>query len=118
MSFYIYTCHCCGLPTLEEPPGCFDVCQVCFWEDDGQTDADADRPNNGVNGDYSLTRARANFRAHGHMYDKGQGVPDVEHPSPARILLVNYAMDVVHDRRELSPPLLHGLIEGVFDADS
>lgn len=30
-----YTCPCCGYKTLdEEPPGTFDICEICFWEDD------------------------------------------------------------------------------------
>ncbi len=118
MSFYIYTCPCCGLPSLEEPPGCFDVCMVCFWEDDGQTDANADRPNNGVNGEYSLSRARENFRSHGHMYDQGRGIPIVESPSRARQALVTYALDVARGERELSPTVLHKLIEAASALDA
>ena len=31
-----YTCPCCGYKTLdEEPPGTFEICSICFWEDDG-----------------------------------------------------------------------------------
>ena len=30
-----YQCPCCGFLTLdEEPPGTFDICTVCGWEDD------------------------------------------------------------------------------------
>lgn len=30
-----YTCPCCGYKTLdEEPPGTYDICAICFWEDD------------------------------------------------------------------------------------
>lgn len=30
-----YTCPCCGYQTLnEEPPGTYDICGICFWEDD------------------------------------------------------------------------------------
>jgi hypothetical protein len=29
-----YPCVCCGHLTLDEPPGSFDICPVCFWEDD------------------------------------------------------------------------------------
>lgn len=29
-----YTCPCCGYMTLHEPPGSYDICHVCFWEDD------------------------------------------------------------------------------------
>lgn len=30
-----YTCPCCRYKTLdEEPPGTYNICKVCFWEDD------------------------------------------------------------------------------------
>jgi hypothetical protein len=35
MSATRYTCPCCGYRTLHEPPGSYDICKVCFWEDDG-----------------------------------------------------------------------------------
>lgn len=27
-------CPCCGFKTLEEKPGTYSICQVCFWEND------------------------------------------------------------------------------------
>ncbi|MFE1312539.1 CPCC family cysteine-rich protein [Streptomyces sp. NPDC058755] len=57
-------CPCCGFLTLDER-GCFEICPVCFWEDDGQDDDDADRVRGGPNGRLSLTEARRNFRALG-----------------------------------------------------
>jgi hypothetical protein len=30
-----FTCPCCGHRTLHQPPGSYDLCKVCFWEDDG-----------------------------------------------------------------------------------
>lgn len=29
-----FPCPCCGHRTLNEPPGSFEICAVCFWEDD------------------------------------------------------------------------------------
>lgn len=29
-----YPCPCCGYLTFTEPPGSFDICTVCHWEDD------------------------------------------------------------------------------------
>ncbi|MBL1704243.1 hypothetical protein DXB51_09685 [Bacillus cereus] len=30
-----YTCPCCGYETLEEePPGTYEICSICYWEDD------------------------------------------------------------------------------------
>ncbi|MBN6885392.1 cysteine-rich CPCC protein [Cytobacillus horneckiae] len=38
-----YTCPCCGYKTLdEEPPGTYDICSICFWEDDGVQYSDSD----------------------------------------------------------------------------
>ncbi|MBK5480864.1 hypothetical protein JFV29_02750 [Peribacillus sp. TH16] len=31
-----FTCPCCGYKTLnEEPPDTYEICEICFWEDDG-----------------------------------------------------------------------------------
>jgi hypothetical protein len=57
-------CPCCGSRTLLVRGG-FEVCPVCFWEDDGQDDDDADQVRDGPNGDLSLTAARANYRKFG-----------------------------------------------------
>ena len=29
-----YPCPCCGHVTLGAPPGSYEICDVCFWEDD------------------------------------------------------------------------------------
>ena len=36
----LYTCPCCGHPTLTER-GAYDICVECGWEDDGQDDRPA-----------------------------------------------------------------------------
>ncbi|MBT8456106.1 MAG: hypothetical protein KJO15_08400 [Alphaproteobacteria bacterium] len=58
------TCPCCGAASLEGP-GVWDICRVCWWEDDGQDDARADEVLGGPNGAASLTRARINYLTHG-----------------------------------------------------
>lgn len=31
-----YTCPCCGYKILdEEPTDTFEICEICYWEDDG-----------------------------------------------------------------------------------
>ncbi len=57
-------CPCCGYRTLSERGG-FEICPVCFWEDDGQDDEDADVVRGGPNHSLSLTEARRNFREFG-----------------------------------------------------
>jgi hypothetical protein len=29
-----YPCPCCGYFVFDEPPGSYDICPICFWEDD------------------------------------------------------------------------------------
>jgi hypothetical protein len=57
-----HACPCCACLTLGERGG-FEICPVCFWEDDGQDEADADVVRGGPNRSLSLTQARANFEA-------------------------------------------------------
>jgi hypothetical protein len=59
-----YRCPCCQFKTLDER-GIYDICPVCFWEDDGQDDHDAEVVRGGPNGSLSLTDARRNFREYG-----------------------------------------------------
>lgn len=59
-----YSCPCCYFRTLTERDS-FNICPVCFWEDDGQDNADADIVRGGPNGSLSLTQARVNFKTFG-----------------------------------------------------
>ena len=29
-----YPCPCCGYVVFDEPPGSYDICPFCYWEDD------------------------------------------------------------------------------------
>jgi len=53
-------CPCCGYPTLIGRAD-YEICFVCWWQDDGQDDAVASQVYGGPNGLYSLAEARANF---------------------------------------------------------
>ena len=58
-----YTCVCCGFRTLPEPVGSYEICPVCFWEDDLVQLA---FPNmNGGANKVSLIEGQTNFMAHG-----------------------------------------------------
>jgi hypothetical protein len=59
-----FFCPCCGYATLgEAPPGTFEICDICFWEDDDVQFRDplATAGANRV----SLTEAQANFIQYG-----------------------------------------------------
>lgn len=57
-------CPCCGRATLSER-GHYEICKVCWWEDDGQDNAKADTVMGGPNYGVSLTQGRVNFLLHG-----------------------------------------------------
>ena len=64
-------CPCCGYVTLTERAA-YEICPLCWWEDDGQDDPRADEVWGGPNGDVSLSEARRNFRDHLTMYRRGE----------------------------------------------
>ncbi|MEO1731331.1 MAG: CPCC family cysteine-rich protein [Pseudomonadota bacterium] len=59
-----YQCPCCRYKTLSERGG-FNICPVCFWEDDGQDEHDAQIVRGGPNECLSLSGARQNFKDFG-----------------------------------------------------
>lgn len=59
-------CPCCGYRTIDIR-GDFDICRVCWWEDDGQDNNNAGASYGGPNG-ISLSQARYNFIQYG-IYD-------------------------------------------------
>ena len=62
-----FLCPCCFMPTLDERRR-YEICPICFWEDDGQDSDDADLVRGGPNHDYSLKEARENFEKYNTMY--------------------------------------------------
>lgn len=58
-----YTCPCCGHQTLTEGPGAYDLCPVCYWEDDGCHEDDA-ASLEGPNG-ITLAEGQRRYRRHG-----------------------------------------------------
>ncbi len=57
-------CSCCGFRTLHRR-GHYDICVVCFWEDDGTTDPDSPSGPNHM----TLREARRNFAEIGAVSD-------------------------------------------------
>ena len=55
--FNLYECPCCGYAVLESIDGC-EVCEICYWEDDGSNDGTL--PAEALN-PISLSQARLNF---------------------------------------------------------
>ena len=75
-------CPCCGCKTLEER-AMFDICEVCYWEDDGQDDHNGDVVLGGPNGSLSLSEARANYLRFGAC--EASMVENVRPPRPEEL---------------------------------
>jgi hypothetical protein len=67
-----WPCPCCGHLTLPQGPGDYELCPVCFWEDDGGQLRWPLSPD-GANG-ISLVEAQANYQRFGaaHRDSRGQ----------------------------------------------
>lgn len=67
--FKKYKCNCCGFYTLDEKPSnTFQICPVCFWEDDG-VQFDDPSYEGGAN-EVSLDLAKKNFIKFGAVEER------------------------------------------------
>jgi Cysteine-rich CPCC len=71
-------CPCCGSLTLESDEGDYEICPVCFWEDDPVQLRDPTYEG-GANA-VSLEQARRNYRQHGASEQRFKD--DVRPPTP------------------------------------
>lgn len=70
-------CPCCGYETLSSR-GNLEICRVCWWEDDGQDNEDADQEG-GPNG-MSLTVGRENFKKSGSSDPSREDLREFQDP--------------------------------------
>ena len=85
-----FFCHCCGFNSLsEEPNGTYEICQICFWEDDPIQSND---PNykGGANSE-SLIEARKNFTKFGAC--RKSMIKNVRKPDKNDIRNPNYKVE-------------------------
>jgi len=90
-----FRCPCCGFPTLGESAA-FEICELCNWEDDGQSDEDADEVPGGPNSDYSLTEARRNFAMYRVMYEPGRDMRCTGGDSPLERQIKEKLIETFH----------------------
>ena len=74
-----FRCPCCKFKTLRGR-GQDEICSVCFWHDDGQDEADAERVLAGPNGHLSLRQAQINFKRIGAIDERWKS--KVRPPAP------------------------------------
>lgn len=72
-----FKCPCCGYHTLEEV-GVYEICPVCFWEDDPSQESEPEM-GGGAN-ELSLLECRKNFREFGACEERY--VKNVRGPLP------------------------------------
>jgi hypothetical protein len=72
----LFACPCCGYATITEVAG-YDICPICFWEDDGQDDPNENEKYGGPNL-ISLNQARINYLRNGSAEIKDK--PHVRSP--------------------------------------
>ncbi len=66
-----YRCPCCGFKTLRGR-GQDEICQVCFWHDDGQGEEEAAEVWGGPNYSLSLRQAQENFKKIGAVDERAR----------------------------------------------
>lgn len=77
----LYPCPCCGHLVFDEPPGSFQICPVCYWEDDIVQLADPSY-RGGAN-QASLAEAQRSYARHGWCEDRV--APFVRPPSQEEV---------------------------------
>ncbi len=91
-------CRCCGYATLAVY-GEYEICPICFWEDDEWPESQADEERGGPN-HVSLTQARRNFLTFGAAEEKD--LPHVRKPREDDVRLRVFVLEdgrVVERRR-------------------
>ncbi|SJZ49060.1 Cysteine-rich CPCC [Chitinophaga eiseniae] len=69
----LHACRCCNYKTLAEVCA-YDICPVCFWEDDGTSETyKYSSPNR-----MTLSEARANFKRYGVVEERFVAIVDPE----------------------------------------
>ena len=69
------SCPCCGFQTLSEK-GSYDICAVCFWEDDGVLEPEKHSGPNHM----TLAEGQANFKKYGACDEKSLEYIDKDGP--------------------------------------
>jgi len=87
--FGMIACPCCGHATITQRDH-FEICAVCFWEDDGQDNPDAHVERGGPN-KVSLAQGRANFLAFGASCEADPA--RVRRPTREEVQLRHFAPD-------------------------
>jgi hypothetical protein len=109
-------CPCCGYPTLGQR-GAYEICELCWWEDDGQGDACADEVRGGPNQGSSLAQARRNFRQFLVMYEPEQDPRVGGRDSEAERVAKGALMEAFDGLKSVSPTQRSAIIARIRDLE-
>jgi hypothetical protein len=56
-----YTCPCCGFKVFDDVPGSFEICPICYWEDEAKQ---LRYPLETGANTFSLVQSQINFEKH------------------------------------------------------
>jgi len=56
-----FTCPCCGYKVFTQEPGSFEICEICYWEDEAKL---LRYPKEKGSNDLSLIESQLNFEKH------------------------------------------------------
>ena len=94
------SCPCCGLQTLEERE-MYQICSVCWWEDDGQDNDDAHIDAAGGPNKVSLTQGRINYLLHGICEPKRTDLIKLHEPTEkyavGRKFMIDDTADIIYE---------------------
>jgi hypothetical protein len=90
------SCPCCGYPTLRTAQ-CYEICVLCFWEDDLDGPRFSSEQGVGANGMYSFDEGRANCAKYLTKYGPNDRKGTIEYFYPIRSIrrIVAYIFDQV-----------------------
>ncbi|WP_129710419.1 CPCC family cysteine-rich protein [Priestia megaterium] len=86
-----YTCPCCGYQSLDSD-GDYDICEICFWEDDPYQKLNANEL--GANS-ISLIEAQENFMVYGAC--NKESLQHVREPSVQDVKDFNWKPIISHE---------------------
>jgi len=94
-------CPCCGACTLGSR-GDYEICRVCWWEDDGQDNHNANKVMGGPNYQLSLTRGRINYLVSGISDPSRNDLRELQEPSEKYVSGRSFVLS--DDGRSVSEP--------------
>jgi len=110
----VFSCPCCGRDSLPERHG-WDICPICWWEDDGTDNVEASLYYSGPNKGLQLTEGRINFLIFGiynpNRNDLMENRAPVEMFNQSRFFEIDKDKKIIFERNSdwwapLAPPHL------------